>query len=93
MTRKTEQLAAVSLCETLSFLVLLAMMFLRSEAGVSIAGMIHGLLFLGYAILVLRDREEFGWTWGFVAIAILTGPIGAVVVLERFRREGRLARA
>lgn len=93
MDRKVEQLATVSILETLSFLVLLAMMLLHSETGISVAGMIHGLLFLGYMILVLRDRDDYGWTWGFVALAILTGPVGAVIVLERFRREGRLARA
>lgn len=39
-----------------------------------------------YAILVLRDRELFGWTWGFPALAIVTGPIGAILVLEKLRR-------
>ena len=63
------------------------MMFSHNEGGVSILGMIHGLLFLAYAIMVLRDRELFGWTTGFVALAILTGPIGAIIVLERLRKE------
>lgn len=70
----------------MSFLALLWMMVTGSEGGVSVTGAIHGLLFLAYALLVLRDREVFGWSWGFVAVAILTGPIGAIVVLERLRR-------
>ncbi|CAN5715659.1 hypothetical protein BH24ACT26_BH24ACT26_18540 [soil metagenome] len=82
----TRRLFVMSVLETLSFLVLLAMMASGSERGVSIAGVIHGLLFLGYAVLVLRDREELGWTWRFVALAILTGPLGAVLVLENLRR-------
>lgn len=61
------------------------MMFIHSEAGVSIVGMTHGLLFLAYALLVVIDREHFGWSWGFVALVILTGPIGAIIVLERLR--------
>lgn len=62
------------------------MMISGSDAGVSVAGMIHGLLFLGYALLVVRDREVLGWSWGFVALAVLTGPVGAIVVLEHLRR-------
>lgn len=80
------RLRVISILETLSFLVLLGMMFAGSEGGVSFAGAIHGFLFLGYAILILRDREHFGWSWGFVAVAILAGPIGALVVLEKLRR-------
>jgi integral membrane protein len=80
------RLRLVSILETLSFIVLLTMMFTDNEKGVSFAGAIHGLLFLGYAILVLRDREHFGWSWGFTALVILTGPIGAIIVLEKLRR-------
>lgn len=79
------RLRAVSILETVSFLVLLAMMLTHNDAGVSITGAVHGALFLAYAVLVLRDREVFGWSWAFVAIAILTGPIGAIVVLEKLR--------
>lgn len=61
------------------------MMLTHNEAGVSVTGAIHGFLFLAYAVLVLRDREVFGWSWGFVAVAILTGPVGAIVVLEKLR--------
>lgn len=84
---ETLRLRAISVLETLSFLVLLAMMFSGNESGVSLTGAIHGFLFLAYAILVLRDREHFGWSWGFVALVILTGPVGAIVVLERLRRK------
>ncbi len=76
----------ISILETLSFLVLLAMMLTGNEAGVSVAGAIHGVLFLAYAVLVLRDRDEFGWSGGFAALAILTGPIGPIIVLEELRR-------
>lgn len=85
-TDPVRRLRAVSILETLSFLVLLWMMLSHNETGVSIAGAIHGALFLAYALLVLRDREAFDWSWGFVAVAILTGPVGAIVVLEKLRR-------
>jgi integral membrane protein len=80
------RLRAVSILETLSFLILLVMMLVHSEQGVSVAGMVHGLLFLAYAFLVLKDRDVFGWTPAFTGLAILTGPIGAILVLERLRR-------
>ena len=86
MEAPARRLRAVSILETVSFLALLVMMLTGNEAGVSVTGAVHGALFLAYALLVLRDREVFGWTWGFVAVAVLTGPVGAIVVLERLRR-------
>ena len=85
--KAASQLRLVSILETVSFIGLVIMMVTHNEGGVSILGMIHGLLFLAYAVLVLKDRDVFGWTNGFVALAILTGPIGAILVLERLRRE------
>ena len=76
----------LSIVETVSFAALLWMMVSGNEQGVSIVGAIHGFLFLAYAILVVRDRESFGWSWGFVAAAVLTGPIGPILVLEKLRR-------
>lgn len=80
------RLVTVSILETVSFVALLAMMLAGNESAVSIVGMVHGLLFLAYAGLVVMDRLSFGWSWGFTALAILSGPIGAIVVLERLRR-------
>jgi integral membrane protein len=80
------RLRVISVLETISFLALLSMMLTGNDTGVSIVGAIHGLLFLAYAVLVLRDRDEFGWSGGFIALAILTGPIGPIIVLEKLRR-------
>lgn len=80
-------LRAVSILETISFIVLLTLMFTHNETGVSIAGAIHGGLFLWYALLVWRDRAALGWTLGFSILAVITGPIGAIIVLERLRRD------
>lgn len=84
-------LAWLSLLETASFLALLTVMATGSEAGVSVVGLVHGLLFAGYALLVWMRRDTLGWTLGFTALAILTGPIGPVIVLERLRRERGVA--
>lgn len=93
MSRKASVLASISIIETLSFLVLLAMMFIDSEKGVSIVGMTHGLLFAAYAVLVWMDHKDYGWSTGFAVLAVFTGPIGAILVLERMRKEGLLARS
>ena len=77
----------ISILETISFLILLGMMVTHNETGVSVAGAIHGGLFLWYALLVWRDREPLGWSLGFAIVAVLTGPIGAIIVLERLRRD------
>ncbi len=88
MRSKATLLKSVSILETLSFVVLLTMMIRHSETGISIVGAIHGLLFLWYVVLVFRDRATFGWSGGFTAAAILTGPLGPILVLERLRRDG-----
>lgn len=85
------RLRLVSLLETASFLGLLLMMVMGREAGVSVVGLAHGLLFLGYALLVVADRAELGWSWRFAVLVIVTGPLGAIVVLDRLRGEHRAA--
>lgn len=82
----TRRLRWLSIVETISFITLVWMMISANEQGVSIAGAIHGVLFLAYAIFVLRDRDKYGWSWLFVALAILTGPLGPILVLERLRK-------
>lgn len=88
MSDKARRLRAVSIVETVSFLGLLVAMLLESEKGVSLLGATHGLLFLAYAFLVWIDHDDLGWTTWFALGSIVTGPVGAIVVLERLRREG-----
>ncbi len=90
MGRPIARLRLVSVLETGSFLTLLLMMIVESESGVSVVGLLHGLLFLWYALLVQSDRVQLGWTWKFGVLVIVTGPIGAIIVLERLRREPRV---
>lgn len=87
MSRTTTTVVWLSITETISFLALLAMMATGNEAGVSVVGMIHGLLFAAYALVVWFQREELGWSTRFAVLAILTGPIGAIIALERIRRD------
>ncbi|MDQ4144005.1 MAG: DUF3817 domain-containing protein [Actinomycetota bacterium] len=83
---KINRLRITSILETISFIVLLVMMLTGNEGGVSVVGAIHGFLFLAYALLVWLDHGDLGWTPGFAVLGIITGPLGAILVLERLRR-------
>lgn len=87
MSRTATTVVWLSILETVSFIALLAVMIAGSEAGVSTVGMVHGLLFAAYAVVVFMWREALGWSAGFAALAVLTGPIGAIIALERLRRD------
>lgn len=87
MTHKARRLRTVSIVETVSFVALLTAMFLHSDSGISVLGAIHGLLFLAYAYFVWVDHDDLGWPTWFAVVSVLTGPVGAIIVLERLRRE------
>lgn len=85
---KARRLGWISIVETLSFLVLLGAMLARNDPLISIIGAIHGMLFLAYAFFVWVDHDDLGWGRWFAIGSIVTGPLGAVVVLEKLRRDG-----
>lgn len=87
MTNERRRLAWISVMETISFAGLLVAMLLESEGGVSVLGAIHGLLFLAYAYFLWIDHDELGWPRWFAVVCIVAGPAGAIVALERLRRE------
>ena len=76
-------LRRISIIETISFVVLMTFVVLDNRPGVRVAGMIHGMLFLAYVALVLIVRRSQGWSAAFTALAIVGGPIGALIVPPR----------
>jgi hypothetical protein len=38
--------------------------------------------------MIIFIAKPMHWTWKFVAVALLTGPLGAILVYERIRRDG-----
>jgi hypothetical protein len=86
--RKASALRWVSIIETISYVVLFTFWQAGSAVGTAIFGSLHGMVFLTFAGMVVGLRQAMGWTWGYVALAILTGPIGAVIVYGRLRRQG-----
>jgi integral membrane protein len=88
LERKVAWLKWVALVETVSYAILLFFWLGGNDIGTKLTGAIHGQIFLLFAAMVFGVRKPMGWTWGFFAVAVLTGPIGAVVVYSRILREG-----
>ena len=86
VTRGAVLITILSVLETLTFALLVAAMAAHSDSGVSAVGLVHGLLFVAYTLAVLNWRAELHWSAWFAAAAILTGPVGPVLALERLRR-------
>ena len=85
LTRGAVVITILSVLETLTFALLLVAMAANSDIGVSVVGLVHGLLFAGFMLAVLNWRAELRWSPRFAAV-ILTGPVGPVLALERLRR-------
>jgi hypothetical protein len=47
----------------------------------------HGMVVCAFAGMVLLIFKPLGWSLRFALATILTGPVGALVVFERLRRE------
>jgi hypothetical protein len=87
LERKIGPLKVVCILETFSYLLLLSVWLgLGSHIGTLIVGSVHGMIVTAFALMVLFIYRDLGWTWQFAAVAIITGPIGAVLVYERLRR-------
>jgi hypothetical protein len=88
LERKASALRWVSLIETVTYVVLFVFWQAGSDIGTALFGSIHGMVFLAFAGMLVGIRQAMGWTWGYVALGILLGPIGAVLVYARLRRHG-----
>ena len=75
-------LRRISVIEAISYLALLIATVLKqtrnTEIGVTILGPIHGVLYLIFAAMILRDRTQLGWPWtkAFLALVIGALPFG-----------------
>ncbi|HWI05427.1 MAG TPA: DUF3817 domain-containing protein [Acidimicrobiales bacterium] len=83
----TSKFRIVALLEAVSYLGLLAATIFHrvldgSDAGISVLGPIHGILFLAYVLLALLIREEQAWSVGqLILVLVLSAvPFGALYV-------------
>lgn len=75
-------LRIASIAEATSYLLLLVATIIKqtggTEAGVSVLGPIHGVLYLAFATIVLVSKPDLGWNWAKTIIALVVGslPLG-----------------
>ena len=74
------RLRIIAFLEGISFLVLLGIaMPLKYAAGypdpVRVVGMAHGVLFIGYVLLLIQAKIEYNWSIGKTALAFIASLI------------------
>jgi hypothetical protein len=90
LERKSKALSVMALFESVTYCVLFYFWIISpSVAGKALAGFVHGLVWLAFVAMTVIIRPDIGWTWGYTALVILTGPIGGVLVFIRIRRTPR----
>lgn len=88
LERKVAWLRVVALIETVTYLVLLVAWISGNAYGKSLAGSVHGMVWLAFVAMEVGVRKPMGWTWAWVGATVVTGPIGALMVYGRIRRSG-----
>ncbi len=88
LERKARALQWVAVVETLSYCVLAAFWIAAMPVGIAVTGSVHGTIFLAFAAMVIMITPAMHWSWWFTSLVLVTGPIGALIVFERLRREG-----
>jgi hypothetical protein len=89
LERKARALSFVALVETCSYLLLFYFwQIAKSDPGTAIVGSLHGMIWLAFCAMVIMIAPALGWTWLYVGVVIVTGPIGAVMVWWRLRKDG-----
>ena len=87
----------IAFAEGVSFLVLLfiamPLKYLASlPVAVTIVGGLHGLLFIGFMIMIWEVKNEFKKDWGWVAKAFIASilPFGTMVMDREWKKEEAL---
>ena len=89
LDRKAGQLKWVALVETFGYVVLfLCWKVWQNVPATRITGFFHGWIFIAYAVMVVWIFPSVEWAWWWIPVALLTGPIGGVLLFEKIRREG-----
>jgi hypothetical protein len=90
LERKAKALKFVALFESVTYL-LLAYFWLvaQNDAMKAVIGFFHGLVWMTFVAMTVIIRPDLGWTWGYTALVVITGPIGGVLVWWRLRTTPR----
>ena len=46
------------------------------------------MVWLTFCSMVVMIASDMRWSWKYVALVIVTGPVGGILVWDRIRREG-----
>ncbi|HVM67850.1 MAG TPA: hypothetical protein VMU14_23445 [Acidimicrobiales bacterium] len=87
LERRLAPLKIVSLVEAAMWALAAMFWMLGSRAGQLLLWSMHGMVVCAFAGMVLLIYRPLGWSLRFAVLAILTGPIGALAVFARLRRE------
>src|SRR3954470_13915007 len=92
LERKAKALKFVALFETVTYLLLFYFWIIApNDALKAVVGFFHGLVWMTFVAMTVIIRPEIGWTWGYTALVVVTGPIGGVLVWWRLRQTPREA--
>lgn len=83
LKRKADWLKWAALIETVSYCFLFYFWVDGHVAGKAVTGSVHGTLWLAFAAMLVMITPEIRWSWGYAALALLTGPIGGIIVFAR----------
>lgn len=90
------RLRALGMLEAVSFLILLGVaMPLKYLAGlplaVKIAGLLHGLLFLAFCMVLLETQQAQKWPMRWTSVVLIAAllPFGPFVIDRRLRKEDK----
>jgi len=90
LERKAKSLKVVALVESVSYVTLFWFWVVQPNDVVkAFVGFFHGLIWLSFAAMTVIIAPAIGWTWLYVALVIVTGPIGGVMVFARLQRTPR----
>lgn len=88
LERKIKALEIVALIEGVSYIGLFAFWVSGNVVGTKLFGSIHGWIFIAFSLMVAGVRKPMRWTWPFAVAAVVTGPLGAILVWWRIRTRG-----
>ena len=93
LERRLGPLKVVSIVEGCTYAGLLFFWLSGNRVGTLLLGSMHGMVVMAFAGMVLLIFRQLGWSLVFALLAIATGPIGALLVFLRLRREEPAIRA
>lgn len=90
LERKAKALKVMALIETVTYLLLFYFWVLApNDAAKAVVGFFHGLVWMAFVAMTVIIRSDIGWSWGYTALVVLTGPVGGVLVWWRLRTTPR----